>query len=682
MQRHAALAGLAMAMAMSMAMSIGTARAANDDSLVFITAKYRDRAELQAIASRFQHVIVDEKRRTIQTEASQDEILALQRAGIRVDVDDGATRRMREAEASMSGKGDVGIESISGYSCYRTVEETYATMDALAAAHPNLARVVDIGPSWLRTRNPGAGYRMRVLRLNNSGTDAFIPNKPNMVVFGSIHAREYTPAEVLTRFGEWLVTGYGIDSQATWLLDNFRFHLVLQANPDGRKKAEAGLSWRKNVDNLNGTCSANAYGVDLNRNFPFRWNSASGGSSGNPCLGNYRGPVRASEPETAGMLRYVAGIPDSAGVYRGGVLPDRRGDATISPAPSDYGGMFIDLHSYARMVLWPWSHTSTAPPNAVPLRTLGRRLAWFNGYSPRQWTGLYVADGTTTDTVYGLLGAPSYTMEMGVGFFESCSTFQGSTLPQNLNALKYAARNLWSPYNYPSGPDTTSIGISPARVNSGTPVVVTSRFDDSRFNQSQGSEAVHRIASGRAYLNQRPWSPGATGFAMLPTDGAFNSGAETARATLSTSGLRIGRHIVFVRGTDSSNRAGTADAVLFTVAGSLTFPTSTDVPIPSTGTATSSLTVGAIQGTASAAMRVNVDIRHPNIGDLVVDLIAPGGTLYRLHARTGGTADNLIASYTRDASSEIAGGTWRLRVTDQVAGNAGFINAWSLVMSY
>ena len=675
MRWHVGLAGLAAAIA------AGPVYAA-DDSLVFIIAKYRDRAELQTIASHFQHVILDEKRHTVQVEASQDDILALQRAGIRVDVDDTATRRMREADTAMAAKGDIGVQSIPGYSCYRTVEETYATMDALASMHPNLARVVDIGPSWLRNRDSSAGYRMRVLRLNNSATDATITSKPNMVVFGSIHAREYTPAEVLTRFGEWLVTGYGIDSEATWLLDNFRFHLVLQANPDGRKKAESGLSWRKNVDNLNGTCSTNAYGIDLNRNFPFRWNSASGGSSGDPCLGNYRGPVPTSEPETAAMLRYVVGSPDSTGVYRGGVLTDRRADGTTTPAPSDYRGMFIDLHSYSRMVLWPWSHTSTTPPNSTALRTLGRRMAWFNGYSPRQWTGLYVADGTTTDTVYGLLGAPSYTIEMGVSFFESCSTFEGSTLPQNLNALKYAARNLWSPYNYPSGPDTTSISISPTRVSAGTPVAVTARFDDSRFNQTQGTEAVQRIASARAYLNQRPWSSGATGFAMSPSDGSFSSSVESASAAVSTSGLPIGRHTVFARSTDSSNRSGTPQAVLFTVAGSRTFSASTDVTIPNTGTATSTLSVTGVQGTGPTSLRVNVDIRHPNIGDLVVDLIAPGGAVYRLHSRTGGTTDNLITAYTRDASSVVANGTWQLRVNDQVAGNAGFINGWSLVMSY
>ena len=132
------------------------------------------------------------------------------------------------------------------------------------------------------------------------------PNKPPMVLFGSIHAREYTPAELSTRFAEWLVNGYGTDAEATWLMDNYTFYLVLQANPDGRKKAETGLSWRKNVNNSNGSCSATSVGTDLNRNFPFHWNTVAGGSSGNACTDTYRGPVPQSEPETQHLMRLVA----------------------------------------------------------------------------------------------------------------------------------------------------------------------------------------------------------------------------------------------------------------------------------------------------------------------------------------------------------------------------------------
>lgn len=550
---------------------------ADGDTLMFITAHWRDRAQLQQIASRFQHLIVDDKAHTARTEASRADYLALRRAGIPVEIDEVATQRMRQAEqglreaaaarrARTAGAAAAqplvvsSQDSIPGYACYRTVEETYSTMDGLASSHPTLAKVVDIGPTW------SGAYRMRALELTNAATNSALPNKPTMVVFASIHAREYTPAELLTRFGEWLANGYGNDAQATWLLDNFKFDLVLQANPDGRKKAESGLSWRKNIDNTNGTCNVDDYGIDLNRNFNFRWNSVSGGSSANACDSTYHGPKTMSEPETRNLLQYVAGSPDSSGVYHGGALPDRRNDDTVSAAPSSYQGMFLDLHSYSQLVLWPWSFTSSSAPNMAPLRTFGRRLAYFNGYKPEQWIGLYAADGTDTDAVYGLLGAPSYTIEFGVAFFEDCNTFETSTLPKNTAAIKYAARNLWAPYVYPSGPDTTSLSVSPAFVVPGTPVTVSAVSDDSTFNQSNGTEPVQAIASVAAYLDQTPWASGASPIAMAPSDGQFDSSRETATLRIDTSHLAAGRHVVFVRGTDAAGHPGTPQAVYFTVA--------------------------------------------------------------------------------------------------------------------
>ena len=580
------------------------------DALVVVTAHWRDRAQLQQIAARFQHVLVDEKAHTALAEASREDFLALRRAGIRVEINDAATARMRRAEAGVRQAAErraqaraggvraqslvVGSQdSIPGYACYRTVEETYATMDSLVANHPTLAKVVDIGPTW------SGAYRMRALELTNAATDAALPNKPTMVAFASIHAREYTPAELLTRFGEWLANGYGNDAQATWLLDNFKFDLVLQANPDGRKKAESGLSWRKNTDTSNGTCSANAYGIDLNRNFNFRWNSVSGGSSADPCASTYHGPNAMSEAETRNLLRYVAGSRDSSGVYRGGVLPDRRNDDTVSAAPSDYRGLFLDLHSYNQLVLWPWAFSRNGSPNAGPLRTFGRRLAYFNGYKPEQWIGMYAADGTDTDAVYGLLGAPSYTIELGVSFFEDCSTFESSTYPRNVAALKYAARNLWAPYVFPGGPDTTSLSASAGFVIPGTPVTITATSDDGVYNQNNGAEPVQAISSISAYLDAPPWANGAVAAAMAASDGRFDSSRESASIRIDTGSLAPGRHVVYVRATDAGGQAGTPQAVYFTVArvraesggGSPAAPSSSLPPRGATPGATTSATL-------------------------------------------------------------------------------------------
>ena len=94
--------------------------------------------------------------------------------------------------------------------------------------------------------------------------------------------REYTTAELVTRFAEYLVTNHGIDPDATWLLDEHEIHLLLQTNPDGRRLAETGTFWRKNTNQA--YCGANptSRGADLNRNFAFQW-ACCGGSSGNVC---------------------------------------------------------------------------------------------------------------------------------------------------------------------------------------------------------------------------------------------------------------------------------------------------------------------------------------------------------------------------------------------------------------
>lgn len=539
------------------------------DRLVLVNVHWANRAQLQQIAGRFDHLRIDEKRHVAQVEANAADLAMLRGMGLRAEIDAAATQKMRMGESKMAkalaGQATLTSQNaIPGFVCYRTVEETYSTMDQLSASYPSLASVVDIGPTWTWAKTGGAqGYRMRVLRLNNAATDATIPNKPNMVVLAAIHAREYTTAELTTRFAEWLVKGYGTDPEATWMLDNFRFHFLLQANPDGRKRAESGISWRKNTDTDNGPCSANAYGVDLNRNFGWSFGTVANGSSPDPCNVTYRGPSAQSENEVANAVRYILGTPGAGGTYSGGIFPDRRTDTGMAPA--DYRGMFLDIHSFSQLVLWPWANTQTNAPNGPALRTLGRRLAYFNNYRPVQWIGMYAADGTNTDTVYGVSGAPSYTIELGQEFFEDCSTFESSTYPQNFNALKYAARNLMNPYTSPGGPDTTSVGASAKSVERGQAFAASAWFDDTRYNQSNGAEAVQAVTSGAAYLDAAPWASGAAPLAMRAVDGAFNTSREQSVVNIATSALSFGRHVVYVRGTDASGQFGTPSAVYFTV---------------------------------------------------------------------------------------------------------------------
>ena len=114
--------------------------------------------------------------------------------------------------------------------------------------------------------------------------------------------------------------------------------------------------------------------------------------------------------------------------------------------------------------------------------------------------------------------------------------------------------------------------------------------------------------------------------------------------------------------------------------GGTSFENTADVSIPDNGAAvTSSITVSGRTGNAPTNLAVAVDIIHTWRGDLVVDLVAPDGSVYNLKAfSSSDSADNVQTTYTVNASSEVANGTWKLRVQDKAAQDTGYINSWKL----
>jgi subtilisin-like proprotein convertase family protein len=107
----------------------------------------------------------------------------------------------------------------------------------------------------------------------------------------------------------------------------------------------------------------------------------------------------------------------------------------------------------------------------------------------------------------------------------------------------------------------------------------------------------------------------------------------------------------------------------------------TDVAIPDHSTVESSVSVAGCSGNASATSKVAVNIVHTYIGDLKVDLIAPDGSVYVLHNRSGAGTDNINTTYTVNLSTETRNGAWRLRVNDNATQDTGYINSWTLTLS-
>jgi hypothetical protein len=341
------------------------------------------------------------------------------------------------------------------------------------------------------------------------------------------------------RFADYLITHYSFESEVTWLLDHFEIHILPIANPDGRKLAEMGYYQRKNLNNSNGgQCAqppmpSNQYGTDLNRNHTYQW----GGASNDPCSTVYQGPSPASEPETQAIESYLRSIYPSQAEVREG-----------QPAPSSTNGLFISLHSYGQLVLWPWGYTAQPPPNAAELEQLGKRLAALNHYDPTQSYNLYQTTGDSDDFTYGELGIPSYTFEMGTAFFQDCQSFENIIFPDNLQALLYAAKVTWRPYLLPFGPEINQVRAEPNTVSTGEPFTLTA----TAFTTTDDSQVITAV---RASLDLPSWLSEST-LPLQAVDGSLDEPQEELYLSMDTTNWTPGRHILFIEGQDNHGNWG------------------------------------------------------------------------------------------------------------------------------
>ena len=216
----------------------------------------------------------------------------LRRSGWQIKRDEEQTSQLRNQS----------IDSFMGG--YRTVPEMRAFVDGMAARYPNLTEVVTYGQSWQKIQSGGtAGHDLFTVKLTNRQITG---PKPTILINASIHPRELVTSELALRLIEYLLNNYGVDGDATWLLDEHLIVITPVSNPDGRRLAEQGLYQRKNLNNTyGGNCanpptSSDQYGVDLNRNFDFKWGTVNMPTEPK-CGQTYPGPTATSEPETAAI---------------------------------------------------------------------------------------------------------------------------------------------------------------------------------------------------------------------------------------------------------------------------------------------------------------------------------------------------------------------------------------------
>lgn len=211
------------------------------------------------------------------------------------------------------------------------------------------------------------------------------------------HAREPEGMQALFYFVDDLLSKYGTDPTATYLLDHRVVYIVPIVNPDGYVRNQTtnpngGGLWRKNLrDNNNNSVVDNNDGVDINRNYGFQWGLGSG-SSPLQSAADYRGPAAFSEPETQAQRDIVTLLRPVTG---------------------------ISFHTYSDLWLSPWGYTTAAPPDSNKFHEWNDEVTtgangYLSGQGPRI---LYPVSGEFNDWCYGdtLLKPRAYTWTPEVG---------------------------------------------------------------------------------------------------------------------------------------------------------------------------------------------------------------------------------------------------------------------------
>ncbi|CAI2361999.1 unnamed protein product [Moneuplotes crassus] len=137
-------------------------------------------------------------------------------------------------------------------------------------------------------------------------------NPPAILLTSAHHAREVVGVSMNIYVALELLYNWVHDNPGTHtLLENHVLYFLPMVNVDGYYLISEGWEKshffnyiRKNRRN-DGGCVGTSIGVDLNRNYDFKWGLDNDGSSPNKCQGDYRGEMPFSEPETQAVRDFI-----------------------------------------------------------------------------------------------------------------------------------------------------------------------------------------------------------------------------------------------------------------------------------------------------------------------------------------------------------------------------------------
>jgi hypothetical protein len=306
--------------------------------------------------------------RHVEVIVSEEELVALRARGLAVTVlDRGRPFSEVQAEAAADGVP-------AGYPDLAALDAAMATA---AADHPAICQVVDLTLAYGMPTTFEGRSLSAVKISDNVGSDE---DEPAVLIVSNHHAREVVTPVIALHAIDQLTDGYGVDPQITAAVDGHEIWIAPVWNPDGYHHVFAvDFNWRKNR-----RVFPTGTGVDLNRNYPFGWDSACSGST-SPGSNTYKGPSAASEPESQTMLAWSN---------------DR------------HFAKVIDYHSSGREVLW--SYDCLTHPLDAFLQQEAIDLSFASGYVGDERRPS--ADGEHYQWQLGTRGAHAYLIETETQF--------------------------------------------------------------------------------------------------------------------------------------------------------------------------------------------------------------------------------------------------------------------------
>jgi len=271
-------------------------------------------------------------------------------------------------------------DDASWFESYHEWTEVYDWLDELAAAYPNLATVETIGTTYL-------GKPMKIIKISTDPE----AKKPTLWFDGGLHAREWITVTTVSYLADTFIRGYGVDGDATSVLDAFDITIAPILNVDGYDYTRTeDRMWRKTRSpNSKSPCD----GTDPNRNWEFHWGEA--GTSDQGCSDSYQGAYAASEVEVQAIQNYLY---DNKDVLKG----------------------YINFHAYSQLWMSPWGYTYSLPDDYQTQNDLSKAavaaIEEVHGmvyeYGPIATT-IYPASGSSADYTYGVCGIVySYGVEL------------------------------------------------------------------------------------------------------------------------------------------------------------------------------------------------------------------------------------------------------------------------------